>query len=129
MHGRLRLMRIRSPAQCTVMAVSAGQAEPAYPCDQDPTDPIISTTVTSVEPPSLLSRLCCPQPAEISRPRKVKKNTGVPEIGNKQSHVTASRSRHNPKSSSPYQRVQEFPGEKFTVSTGKLFCCGCREER
>lgn len=135
MRGRLRLMHMRSihmraiplPAHCTVMAVLADQAEP-YPCDQGPADPTISTMVTSVEPPSLLSRLHCPQPAEISRPRKVKKNTSVPAIGNKQSHVTASQSRHNPKSSSPYQRVQEFPGDNFTASAGKLFCCGCREE-
>ena len=108
------------------MAVLADQAEPY--CDQDTADPTISTTDTSAEPLSLLSCLCCPQPTEISRPRKVKMNTNVPAIGNKRSHVTASHSRHNPKSSSPYQRVQEFPSENFTVSAGKLFCCGCREE-
>uniref|UniRef100_A0A1X7T065 DUF659 domain-containing protein n=1 Tax=Amphimedon queenslandica TaxID=400682 RepID=A0A1X7T065_AMPQE len=29
---------------------------------------------------------------------------------------------------SPYQRVKEFPNENLTVSGGKLFCNGCREE-
>ena len=134
MHGCLRLMRLHMHAiplltHCTVMAVLADQAKPYPYCDPGPADPTISTMVTSVEPPSPLSCLRCPQPAEISRPRKVRKNTSVLAIGNKKrSHATASRSRHSPKSSSPYQQVQEFPGENFTVSAGKLFCCGCREE-
>ena len=76
-------------------------------------------------PPTLLSRLRAADPADISRPRKLKKNAAP--IGKKRSHV-AGRSAHNPKSTSPYQRVCEFPGENFTVSRGTLFCNGCREE-
>ena len=29
---------------------------------------------------------------------------------------------------SPSSRLQEFPGENFAVSSGKLFCRACREE-
>ena len=86
------------------------------------TEPLATT-----DPPSLLSRLRSPQPADISRPRKIKKNSPT-DVGNKRSQVAASRSKHNPKSTTPHQRVQEFPGENFSVSAGKLFCCGCREE-
>lgn len=105
---------------------SSGTSGTVEDCDPGQTDPTTSTAVISVEPQSILSRLLCPEPAKISK-EKVKKNKSALAIGNKQS-VTPSRSRHNPKSSSPHQRVREFPGENFTVSAGKLFCSGCREE-
>ena len=66
-------------------------------------------TVESVDPepvttpPTLLSRLRAADPADISRPRKLKKNAAP--VGKKRSHV-AGRSAHNPKSTSPYQACQ-----------------------
>ena len=74
------------------------------------------------------ARRCAPYvfwvaPADISRPRKFKKNAAPVAVGKKRSHM-AGRSAHNPKSTSPYQRAREH----LTVSCGKLFCSGCREE-
>ena len=90
------------------------------------TDPVCvdSDQEPDTAPPTFLSRLRAADPADISRPRKLKKNAAV---GKKRSHM-AGRSAHNPKSTSPYQRAREFPDENLTVSCGKLFCSGCREE-
>ena len=52
---------------------------------------------------------------------KTKKNAASSK---KRSHV-AGRSAHNPKSTSPYQRVREFPDENFIVSRGALFYSWC----
>ena len=78
-------------------------------------------------PLTLLSRLRAADPADISRPRKLKKNA-APTVGKKRSSVAGRCATYNPKSTSPLQRVREFSGENLTVSAGKLFCSGCREE-
>ena len=80
------------------------------------------------ETPSLLNRFRSAQPSNISRPRKVKKNEAATRGGNKRSYVSG-RSRHNPKSTSPYQRGEEFPGENLTILAGTLFCSGCNHSR
>ena len=107
------------------MAGTERTVELASPCSRS------EASVESVDPepvttlPTLVSRLRAADPADIARPRKLKKNAAP--VGKKQSHV-AGRLAHNPKSTSPYQCVREFPGENFTVSRGTLFCNGCREE-
>ena len=49
-----------------------------------------------------------------------------PPVGKKQHQP--SKTSHVPKSVSPHQRLREFANENLTVSAGKLFCTGCREE-
>ena len=78
-------------------------------------------------PLTLLSRLRAADPANISRPWKLKKNA-APTVGKKRSSVAGRCVTYNPKSTSPLQRIREFSGENLTVSAGKLFCSGCREE-
>ena len=99
----------------TRLAVNVDSVDPVcIDSDQEP----------DTAPPTLLSCLRTADPADISRPRKLKKNAASSK---KRSHV-AGRSAHNPKSTSPYQSVCEFCDENFTVSRGALFCSGCREE-
>ena len=78
-------------------------------------------------PLTLLSRLRAADPADISRPRKLKKNA-APTVGKKHSSVAGRCATYNPKSTSPLQRVREFSSENLTVSAGKLFFSGYREE-
>ena len=59
-------------------------------------------------------------PSEQGRKRKTKVNPPR--------NKCASSSSSEPKSISPSQRVKEYPAEPFDVSSGKLFCYGCREE-
>ena len=72
---------------------------------------------------SLLDRLRAPQPSDLSRPRQIKYN---PPVGKKRHQP--SKTSHDLKSVSPHQRLREFANEGLTVSGGKLFCTGCREE-
>ena len=69
---------------------------------------------------SFLESLKSPMPSEQGRKQKTKVNP----LHNK----CASRSLSEPKSISPAQRAKEYPAEPFNVSSGKLFCYGCREE-
>ena len=85
------------------------------------------TKSQTLRPLRFLSRLRTADPADILRPQKLKKNAAPVAVGKKRSHM-AGRSAHNPESTSPYQRAREFPDENLTVSCGKLFCSGCREE-
>ena len=71
---------------------------------------------------SLLSVLKAPDLSELSRKRKVMTN---PPTGKKRAHSSC---QSNPKGIKPQQRVKEYPAEPFVVSSGKLFCQGCREE-
>ena len=73
---------------------------------------------------SLLDRLRAPTLSDPSRKRKVQSN---PPVGKKRSKKGGN-SVFAPKSITPYDRVKEHPGECLTVSNGKLFCCGCREQ-
>ena len=72
---------------------------------------------------SLLDRLKAPSAADISRPRKTKKNE--PPHGKRQCKGAVS---SDPKGVSPQQRVREFGNESLTVSHGHLFCSACREQ-
>ena len=72
--------------------------------------------------PSLLGKLRCPQPSDISRKRRVFVN---PPCGKRRS---AGHGNFDPKSVSPSQRVCKFPNKQLSVSAGKLFCQACREE-
>ena len=69
---------------------------------------------------SFLESLKSPMPSEQGRKRKTKVNPPR--------NKRASSSSSEPKSISPAQRVKEYPAEPFNVSSGKLFCYGCREE-
>ena len=72
---------------------------------------------------SLLDRLKNPTPADIARPRKIRKNQ--PPRGKRTCRGTLG---SDPKGVSPSQRVREFPTEPSTVSHGQLFCSACREQ-
>ena len=74
---------------------------------------------------SLLSVLRCPKPSELSRKRKTQKNP-PPPLG--KCRATRGHGTFDPKSVSPVQRVQEYPGESLSVSNKKVFCNACREE-
>ena len=71
---------------------------------------------------SLLSVLKAPDMSELSRKRKIIKN---PPSGKRRSRSSC---QSNPKGIKPQQRVKEYPTEPFIISSGKLFCHGCREE-
>ena len=71
---------------------------------------------------SLLDRLRAPQPSDLARSRQLKRNPPVGKSG------TNLRRHHMIRSLSPHQRLREFANENLTVSAGKLFCTGCREE-
>ena len=66
---------------------------------------------------SLLDRLKCPQPSELSPSRKVHCNP--PPKGRKRS--SGERGRNDPHIP-PSKRVHEYPNEQLTVSAGRLFC-------
>ena len=76
-----------------------------------PTESTISNTV------SLLDRLKCPRPSELSRNQKVHCNP-LPLKGKKQS--SGARGLNDPHVLSS-KRVSEFPKEKLVVSAGRLF--------
>ena len=61
-------------------------------------------------------------PSYLARPHIIKRNKPV----GKKRHQP-SKTAYNPKS--PHQQVSEFQSENLTVSSGKLFCSGCKEER
>ena len=71
---------------------------------------------------SLISVLKAPDMSELSRKRKIMKN---PPSGKRRSRSSC---QSNPKGIKPQQRVKEYPTEPFIISSGKLFCHGCREE-
>ena len=72
---------------------------------------------------NLLQVLKAPQKSSLSRKRKVASN---PPIG--QRRRIRGNSLSDPKKVTAQQRVQEYSSEPFTVSAGKLFCNGFREE-
>ncbi len=72
---------------------------------------------------SILEVLKTPQASDLTRKRKVDCN---PPVGRKRSRGQGS---SEPKSVTPKDRVNDFPGECLTVSgNGRLFCGACREE-
>ena len=71
---------------------------------------------------SLLSKLKSPRPSDLARKRRVAAN---PPKGKRPCRGSTAA---EPKSIMAYQRVKQFAGEPFSVSRGKLFCNGCREE-
>lgn len=80
---------------------------------------------TSSPAMSILNSLRSLQPSDLAGPRIIKHHK--PPAGKKR-HQPSLKTSHNPKSVSPRQRVSEFSNENLTVSSGKLFCSGCREE-
>ena len=70
----------------------------------------------------LLAKLRCPKSSDLARKRRVDRN---PPRGKKRS---CGQGASDPKSSTPRQRLREFPGEHLSVSYNKLFCLACREE-
>ena len=73
-----------------------------------------------VDVPSLLDRLKCPASSELPRKRVMKKN---PTKRKRSRGAVAA----EPLSISPRTRIKEFPDEKLSVASGKLFCTACRE--
>ena len=73
--------------------------------------------------PSLLSRLKQATPSTLTRKRKVAQN--LPHDGRRKKSPKCAT---EPKTVTANQRVKEFPAEKLTVSSNKLFCNACREE-
>lgn len=73
---------------------------------------------------SLMEVLKAPQMSSLSRKRKVASNP--PPVGHRRK--TRGSLSSDPKKVTAQQRVQEYSSEPFTVSAGKLFCNGCREE-
>lgn len=79
-----------------------------------------TSSCSAVDVPSLLSRLRCPAPSDLSRKRNLKTN---PPKGVKRGKgaVTVQPSIH------PTTRIREFPNENLSVVAKKLFCDACRE--
>ena len=85
----------------------------------------LSSTLSSSLPsanPSLIDRLCAPQKSVLSCKQVIRKNK--PGSHRKKRRFCST----DPKSVTPVGRVHEFVNENLTVSAGKLFCSGCREE-
>ena len=87
----------------------------ATPCTSSSTSQSESFVV------SLLDRLKCPRPSELSRCRRVHCN---PPKGRKRS--SGERGQNDPHVS-PSKWVSEYPNEQLTVSARRLFCKACRE--
>ena len=73
---------------------------------------------------SLLARLRCPAPSDLSRKRKILANK--PPLGKRRSVHTVKR--FELKSIRPSDRASEFPKELLVQSAGLLFCKACRED-
>ena len=73
---------------------------------------------------SLLERLRASSPSELGRKRKIDANPPPPK-GKKR--LTQNVRKFDPISVQPSQRVNEFPGEELSESSGKLCCKACRE--
>ena len=71
--------------------------------------------------PSLLDRLKSPAMSELARKRKMK---GTPA---KRKKISKGAVVAEPLSVAPSKRIKEFPDEKLSVVSGKLFCTACRE--
>ena len=71
---------------------------------------------------SLLSKLRLPRPSDFARKRKIAVNA---PCGKRRSRGTSDT---DVKTIRPEKRVRDYPNEPLTVSNGKLFCRGCREE-
>ena len=85
------------------------------------TDSESETDSESDAVPSLLDRLRSPSPSDFARKRKTAANP--PPRGKRKSRGAV-----DLKKIKPEQRVRDYPSEPLTVSNGKLFCRGCREE-
>lgn len=83
---------------------------------------VLESSSESSAAPSLLSRLCAPQPLDLARKRRIKCN---PSGGTKKGKGSVV---GDPKTVLPVDRVKAYPEEHFTVSNKKLFCLACREE-
>ena len=108
------------------MAASSSTSSSALPSSYDPCSSDSESDgdiCKEKEVVSLLDRLKNPTPADIARPRKIRKNQ--PPRGKRTCRGTLG---SDPKGVSPSQRVREFPTEPSTVSHGQLFCSACREQ-
>lgn len=74
-----------------------------------------------VDVPSLLDRLKSPAASELARKRKMK---GNPMKKKRCLGAVAA----EPLSISPSTRIKEFPNEKLSVVSGKIFCTACCEK-
>jgi len=97
----------------------------------DPVGLAVDSSVSEREDPeedvqvvSLLSKLRAPRPSDLSRKRKIAAN---PPCGKRRSRAHA-HAETDLKTIRPEKRVREYPSEPLTVSNGKRFCRGCREE-
>ena len=79
-----------------------------------------STSESSCEVPTLLSKLKAPIISSLARKRKISSNPARAKRS-KGAVVT------EPKSISPAHRILDFPNEHLTVLGDKLFCSVCRE--
>ena len=71
---------------------------------------------------SLLEKLRSPTSSTLAQKRKLTKNN--PPTGCKKGKGAAAA---EPQSITPESRLREFPDEYLRVSSGRLFCCTCRE--
>ena len=81
---------------------------------------VVKAVLLLLFPWSLLSKLKCPAPSDLSRKRKVKSN---PPKGLKRGKGMIATEPSIP----PSTRVKEFPNEHLSVVSKKLFCQACRE--
>ena len=81
----------------------------------------VNTDDSSTEVATILNKLRCPAPSDLSRKRKISSN---PPKGMKKGKGSAS---SEPSNVSISDRVREFPGEHLCRNLGKLFCNACRE--
>ena len=72
--------------------------------------------------PSLLEKLRSPTSSTLARKRKLTKNK--PPTGCKKGKGAVAA---EPQSITPESRLREFLDEYLCVSSGRLFCCACRE--
>ena len=100
----------------------SASAVPEYDSD-DETDNDTNNAEQGHGVVSLLDRLKRATPADIARPRLVRKNN--PPKGKR---LCRGALQSDPKRVTPRQRVKEFATECFVVSRGNLFCSACREE-
>ena len=106
-------------AECPSDSVSESEIE-EIPLPPTSSGPSSSESSADVAVPSLLSKLKCPAPSDLSSKRKVKSN---PPKGLKRGKGVIATEPSIP----PSTRVKEFPNEHLSVVSKKLFCQACRE--
>ena len=90
-------------------------------CDSDSDSVAENVSASKPDVPSLLDRLKSPAMSELARKRKMK---GTPA---KRKKISKGAVVAEPLSVAPSKRIKEFPDEKLSVVSGKLFCTACRE--